>query len=133
MGVKGRDGQGCPCGSGSSYADCCGPLHAGERGADTALALMRSRFSAFALGDATYLLASWHPSTRPKRLQVDTDVVWRRLQIVDTEAGAHADTTGVVEFRAQYVRHGERSILHERSRFTRVKGSWVYVEGDVLD
>ncbi|WP_205875608.1 YchJ family protein [Mycobacterium camsae] len=133
MGVKRRDPHACPCGSGSSYADCCRPLHAGERDAGTALALMRSRFSAFALADTAYLLASWHPGTRPKRLPVDTDVEWRRLQIVDTEAGADADTTGVVEFRAQYVRHGVRSILHERSRFTRVKGRWVYVDGDVLD
>ncbi|MBX9983357.1 MAG: YchJ family protein [Mycobacterium gordonae] len=133
MGVKAPDEQRCPCGSGSSYTDCCGPLHAGERTADTALALMRSRFSAFALGDASYVVASWHPSSRPKRLHLDSDVVWRRLQIVDTEAGAPDHTTGVVEFRAQYVRHGERRILHERSRFTREKGRWMYVDGDVLD
>lgn len=131
MGVK--DGQSCPCGSGGSYADCCGPLHAGEQVADTALALMRSRFSAFASGDADYLLASWHPRTRPKRVQLDGDVVWRRLQIVDTEAGTHADTTGVVEFRAQYVRDGGRQILHERSRFTREKGRWLYVDGELMD
>ncbi|MDP7704787.1 YchJ family protein [Mycobacterium sp. TY815] len=133
MGVKAQDEEGCPCGSGSGYADCCRPLHAGERDADTALALMRSRFSAFAVGDADYLSASWHPRTRPKRLHLDSDVVWRRLQIVDTEAGTHDDTTGVVEFRAQYVRDGKRQILHERSRFTREKGRWLYVDGDVGD
>lgn len=132
MGVKAHDGQRCPCGS-DSYAECCGPLHEGKQGADTALALMRSRFSAFALGDVNYLLASWHPSTRPKRLDLDSDVVWRRLQIVDTEAGAGDDTTGVVEFRAQYVRHGRRHILHERSRFMREKSRWLYVDGDVTD
>lgn len=132
MGVKAHGEQRCPCGSGTSYADCCGPLHAGERGAETALALMRSRFSAFALGDADYLRASWHPRTRPKRLDLDTDVVWRRLQIVDTEAGADDDNSGVVEFRAQFVRDGTRRILHERSRFTREKGRWFYVGGDVM-
>ncbi|MHA7648654.1 YchJ family protein [Mycobacterium sp. ML4] len=133
MGVKAHDGERCPCGSADSYADCCRPLHIGERGAATALALMRSRFSAFALGDADYLLLSWHPRTRPQRLHLDSDVVWRRLQIVDTEAGAQDDTTGVVEFRAQYVRHGSRRMLHERSRFTREKGRWLYVDGDALD
>ncbi len=133
MGVKAHDEGRCPCGSGDTYADCCRPLHIGERDADTALALMRSRFSAFALGDPDYLLASWHPSTRPKRLDLDSDVVWRRLQIVDTEAGAQDDSSGVVEFRAQYVRHGKRHILHERSRFTRERGRWLYVDGDVRD
>lgn len=133
MGVKAHDGERCPCGSVGNYLECCRPLHAGERHADTALALMRSRFSAFAVGDIDYLHASWHPSTRPKRVELDSDVVWRRLQIVDTEAGAAEDITGVVEFRAQYVRHGSRHILHERSRFEREKGRWLYVDGDVLD
>lgn len=133
MGVKAHDEQQCPCGSGISYADCCGPLHAGERAAATALALMRSRFSAFAVGDAGYLRTTWHPHTRPKRVHLDTDVVWRRLQIVDTEAGGEDDSSGVVEFRAQYVRNGARRILHERSRFTRLKGHWLYVDGDVAD
>jgi SEC-C motif-containing protein len=133
MGVKAPDGERCPCGSGGVYADCCRPLHTGERPAATALALMRSRFSAFALGQGDYLLASWHPRTRPKRLHLDRDVEWRRLQIVDTDAGAHDDTSGVVEFRAQYVRDGVRHILHERSRFTREKGRWLYLDGDELE
>lgn len=137
MGVKAPDGQPCPCGSGSRYADCCGPLHDGQRDADTALALMRSRFSAFALGrepaDADYLRATWHSRTRPKRLHLDPDVAWRRLQIVDTEYGSTDDNSGVVEFRAQFVRDGVREILHERSRFTREKGCWRYVDGDVMD
>lgn len=121
----------CPCGSGEGYAACCGPLHRGERLAETALALMRSRFSAFAVGDAAYLLSSWHPTTRPRQLTLDDTVVWRRLQIVDTEAGGRDDAHGFVEFRAQYVADGRRHILHERSRFTRDRGAWVYVDGDL--
>jgi len=131
--VKENGEERCPCGSGGSYADCCHPLHAGDRIADTALALMRSRFSAFAVGDAEYLRASWHPRTRPHRVRVDDDVEWRRLQIVDTQRGGCDDTTGVVEFRAQYVREGKREILHERSRFTREKGRWLYLDGEVAD
>lgn len=123
----------CPCGSGSQYIACCGPLHDGRGTAETALALMRSRFSAFALGHADYLLTTWHRDTRPRRLELDDDIVWRRLQIVDTDAGGRDDDNGVVEFRAQYERHGKRGLLRERSRFTRSGGRWVYVDGDVED
>jgi len=112
----------CPCGSGENYDGCCGPLHAGAA-APTALALMRSRFSAFALGDADYLLRSWHPETRPATVDLDDGVTWRRLQIVD--AGE-----STVEFRATYLRDGEHNVLHERSRFERVAGRWVYVDGE---
>ncbi|ART71487.1 hypothetical protein BTO20_25680 [Mycobacterium dioxanotrophicus] len=122
--------QACPCGSGEEYGHCCGALHRGERTAATALALMRSRFSAFALGDADYLIATWHPETRPKRLDLDDGIVWRRLQIVDTDAGGTDDETGVVEFRAQYEHDGKRHILHERSRFDRDRrGAWRYIDG----
>ena len=61
----------CPCTSGLPYDECCGPLHRGERAAPTAEQLMRSRFSAFALADAAYLLATWHPSTRPESLELE--------------------------------------------------------------
>lgn len=118
----------CPCGSARAYALCCGPVHAGSP-APTAEALMRSRFSAFARGDAAYLLASWHPETRPADLHLDADVVWRRLQIVDTVAGGDDDAEGVVEFRASYRDADGGGVLHERSRFARVEGRWVYVDG----
>jgi SEC-C motif domain protein len=121
----------CPCGTGRAYDDCCGPLHTGTRRAPTAVALMRSRFSAFALGDVAYLLASWHPDTRPTELTLDETLTWRRLQIVDTEAGGEDDAEGVVEFRAQYVQDNSRHILHERSRFARVSGQWRYLDGQI--
>ncbi len=92
---------------------------------------MRSRFSAFALGDAAYLTRSWHPSTRPGELELDADVVWRRLQIVDTVAGGPDDADGVVEFRASYRSPDGAGLLHERSRFARVDGRWTYLDGDV--
>ncbi len=92
---------------------------------------MRSRFSAFAVGAAGYLLTSWHPDTRPAELTLDDTIAWRRLQIVDTDAGGEDDTTGVVEFRAQYIHDGSRHILHERSRFERVGGQWHYLDGEI--
>lgn len=90
---------------------------------------MRSRFSAFALGLPEYLLLSWHPSTRPASLDLEPDVVWRRLQIVDTVAGGTDDAEGDVEFRASYRDADGAGLLHERSRFTRVDGRWVYLDG----
>jgi SEC-C motif-containing protein len=121
----------CPCGSRDAYIACCGPLHTGERPAVTALALMRSRFSAFALGRADYLRQTWHHSTRPDELDLDAEVTWRRLQIVDTVNGTADDADGIVEFRAQYERAGSRHILHERSRFRRSDGQWRYLDGQL--
>ena len=120
-----------PCGSGRAYERCCGPLHAGGA-AETAQQLMRSRFSAFARGLDAYLLASWHPSTRPATLELDEGVQWRRLQIVDAVAGAAGDAEGVVEFRASYRDpDGAAGLLHERSRFVRDSaGRWSYLDGE---
>lgn len=95
---------------------------------------MRSRFCAFAIGDVDYLLSSWDRQTRPQRLDLDAAITWRRLQIVDTEAGGAQDSTGVVQFRAQYQQDGGRHILHERSRFGRDDGgAWVYIDGVFVD
>jgi SEC-C motif-containing protein len=126
----------CPCGSGRSYVDCCGPLHDGAP-ATTAEALMRSRFSAFARGLTPYLLTSWHPSTRPTALESDAETEWRRLQIVDVVRGGPEDTEGVVEFRASFRSAASSSqpgsgLLHERSRFVRFDGRWVYLDGEQL-
>jgi SEC-C motif-containing protein len=93
---------------------------------------MRSRYSAFVLGDAAYLLASWHSSTRPADLDLDAAVTWRRLQIVDTVAGGADDADGVVEFRAAHRSPAGVGLLHERSRFVREDGRWRYLDGDVL-
>lgn len=90
---------------------------------------MRSRFSAFALGLPDYLLSSWHPSTRPVTLDLEPSVEWRRLQLVDTVAGGPDDDEGVVEFRASYRGPDGAGLLHERSRFVRVEGRWVYLDG----
>lgn len=121
----------CPCGSGDELAECCGPVLAGERPAATAEQVMRSRFTAFALGDAEYLVHSWVPETRPDRVTIDPDQQWTKLEIIDTVDGRELAATGVVEFRAHYERAGEPGSLHERSNFRRHQGRWVYVDGAV--
>lgn len=90
---------------------------------------MRSRFTAFAVGDALYLLRSWHPSTRPSGLELDPDIRWTRLDIVQTVAGGPFDTSGIVSFEAFYREHGVQASMKERSRFVREGGVWSYVDG----
>ncbi|WP_166873224.1 YchJ family protein [Salinibacterium sp. ZJ450] len=118
----------CPCLSGESYGECCAPFHRGDAVAPTALRLMRSRYSAFAVGDADYLLATWHPRTRPATLQLDPDQRWYRLDIVATERGGLLDTDGTVEFTARSRLHGEAAVQHEVSRFVRDGRRWVYLD-----
>jgi len=87
---------------------------------------MRSRYSAFVLGEAGYLLRTWHPRTRPERLELDPGTRWTGLEVLAVSDGSAFHPTGTVEFRANH-RGGS---LHERSRFERVDGDWAYVDGD---
>ena len=122
----------CPCGTGDPYADCCGRWHAGFRhlAAPTPEALMRSRYTAYTLGLTDYLLATWHPSTRPTRsTRVDPQVRWLGLEVRDT-AMRDADH-GTVEFVARSKLGGRAHRLRETSRFVREDGRWYYVDGDV--
>ena len=116
---------GCPCGSRLAYDECCGPVVRNERPADTAEELMRSRYTAYALGDVDHVFRSWHPATRPDELDQLPRLDWTGLEIVETVDGGPGDDHGVVEFRASYA----GGVLHERSRFTRRAGRWVYLDG----
>jgi len=88
---------------------------------------MRSRFSAFAVGDAGYLLRTWHSTSRPRELRLDPTLRWIRLAVLDTDDGGLFDTAGTVRFRAIYRRDGQRGVLAETSRFLREDGRWTYV------
>ncbi len=90
---------------------------------------MRSRYSAFVLGDPGYLLATWHPSTRPRTLELDDGVRWTGLDVLATSGGALLAAEGTVEFRASYVVDGRAGAQHERSRFVRDGGQWRYLDG----
>lgn len=89
---------------------------------------MRSRYSAFAVGDAGYLLATWHPSTRPPAVDLDPGVRWTGLDVLATEGGGLLAGEGTVEFRAHWAAGGQRGEQHERSRFIREDGAWRYVD-----
>jgi SEC-C motif-containing protein len=88
---------------------------------------MRSRYSAFALGDAGYLLRTWHPSGRPRALSLGPALRWTRLAVLGTRDGGLFDTTGTVQFRAVYLRRGKRGVLAETSRFARQGRHWTYL------
>jgi SEC-C motif-containing protein len=121
----------CPCQSGLSYETCCGPAHDGSRPPATAEALMRSRYSAYALRLADWLVDSAHPSTRPASIDPAelAAAKWIGLQILRHEQrdAGHA----IVEFVARCRVGGRATRLHETSRFIREDGHWYYVDGDV--
>ncbi|WP_116365513.1 YchJ family protein [Parahaliea mediterranea] len=124
------DASACPCGSSGDYAACCGRFVDGGEAAVTAEQLMRSRYSAFALGKADYLLATWHPATRPSRVRLDAGHRWIGLRIVATQAGGEADDSGTVEFVARFKEGGRGHRLQELSRFEKIDGRWYYRDGD---
>ncbi len=120
----------CPCGRGPAYGHCCGPCHAGAPAAD-AEALMRSRYSAYVLKDVDYLLASWHPDTRPTELSLD-DAPGQRTQWLGLSVKRHQQTgedTAEVEFIARYRIGGGSAVkMTEHSRFQRIDGRWYYLD-----
>lgn len=123
--------QQCPCGSTKIYKTCCEPLHRGDA-ASTAEALMRSRYTAFALGLTEYIQRSWHPSKRPPPSSaIDngdtprwTGLRIHRHEIID-------DDRALVEFTARYKINGRAFALREVSHFVRENGHWFYVDGVV--
>jgi SEC-C motif-containing protein len=103
----------------------------GKLAAPDAEALMRSRYSAFVLQKAGYLLSTWHPSYRPATLDFESGVKWLGLQVQNHKVvdATHAEVTFVARQRD---RTGRAIRLHERSRFVCEDGCWYYVDGDNL-
>jgi SEC-C motif-containing protein len=124
----------CPCGSGLDYAACCGRWHAGPLllQAPTAEALMRSRYVAFVQDRLDYLRQTWHPDTCPATIEPNSlGLKWLGLRIV---AHAQQDANhAIVEFVARFRQAGKASRLHEISRFVRVGGRWLYLNGEFPD
>lgn len=120
----------CPCGTGLSTDLCCGRYLDGEP-APTPEALMRSRYSAFALNLCDYVLATWHVSTRPEALSPDLNTEWKALIIVKAaseETPPDADK-GYIHFRAYFKERGRWHMLEENSRFVFEQSRWWYVDG----
>ena len=122
----------CPCGSGQAYSSCCKIYHEGSA-APTAEHLMRARFSAYCLINESYLAHTWHPGSRPKRLNVNekSGVHWLKLEIVNIEQGGANDKIGRIEFRAYYELEGKRGYLHETANFVKEDNQWYYFDGEI--
>ena len=90
---------------------------------------MRSRFTAFAIGNREHLLATWEPAHRPDELTLDNSLEWYRLDVTSRVAGGPFDTSGEVTFTAFYRDSGRRESMTERSTFIRRDGKWLYVSG----
>lgn len=138
---RASDEQACPCGGGR-YADCCGRFHRGEALPATAEQLMRSRYSAYALGDTRWLRETWHRTTCPAELDdtLGADGHGQHPKWLGLEIRRHVqrdDAHAEVEFVARFKSGGRAGRLHERSRFVReprVPGDvprWWYVDGDM--
>ncbi|KQK24978.1 preprotein translocase subunit SecA [Chryseobacterium aquaticum] len=123
----------CPCCSEKPYEECCKPYHSREKYAPTAEALMRSRFSAFAIPNGEYLMETTFPAKRKfhntKDLQEWGEInTWRKLEIVDKPS------ISKVEFKAFYNdEEGEEHVHHELSKFKMIQNRWYYVSGEFLD
>ena len=122
----------CHCGNSATFSECCGLFIGGGSVPATAEQLMRSRYSAFVERNESYLLATWHPDTRPSRVRFDQDQCWLGLRIKSTERGGEGDEFGKVEFVARFKIHGKGHRLHEISRFEKIDGGWYYVDGEHL-
>jgi SEC-C motif-containing protein len=126
----------CPCTSKKPYDRCCGPFHAGAAVPETAELLMRSRFSAYALGKADYLIATRPEAKRAEENREELANYCKSVQavglkIISKEKGGKGDDTGIVTFHASLQANGRRTLHIETSTFIRENGRWVYVDGVV--
>ena len=122
----------CHCDSMMPYKLCCEPLISGDRAAKTALALMRSRFSAHVEQQATYIFNTYGEQLRSELLLEDIEhslkgISWDELEILSVSQGRAFDEEGVVEFLAHYTQNSEQYTMHERSLFHKEQGVWRYI------
>lgn len=123
----------CPCGSAVEYSACCQRYLSGAQVAPTPSQLMRSRYSAFVMKNADYLIKTWHPSCQASDYRKDIEngfatTQWLGLTVFATEDGAH-DGEGFVSFVARFHDHNKNGAIIERSRFLKENGQWYYIGG----
>jgi SEC-C motif-containing protein len=114
-----------------TYEECCGLYHSGEKYAPTAEALMRSRFTAFAMQNQAYILETWDLTKRPSRVDFQDAIKWERLEVIEKKKGGDKDVKGIVEFKAYYLLDSDKYVVNEISRFRKEQGRWYYLDGAV--
>jgi SEC-C motif-containing protein len=126
----------CSCGSQLEYAECCEPLIAGKRPAETAEQLMRSRYTAYVKGSIEYLYETTHPNHRKGYDHEGTrewaqNSKWQGLEIVSSQGGPD-DSVGLVEFIARYLDGDTEYLHHEEGKFRKLDGAWYFVDGKMV-
>jgi SEC-C motif-containing protein len=127
----------CYCCSGDLFENCCKPLLIGEKHAQTALELMRSRYSAYATGSISYIMETTHRSTSnqysPEDLQEwANENDWLQLEIISKKMGGVNDVKGFVEFKAHFMDANSKKLIHhEYSTFVKESGKWFFVKGEI--
>ena len=122
----------CPCGNPKSYAACCQVAHQSITNVKTAEQLMRSRYTAFTMGNGDYLMQSHHSTTQPTQEKENIEnwansVVWLGLDVLHTTKGLATDNEGTVEFTAHFLENGKPATIHENSKFIKENGLWMYL------
>lgn len=128
----------CPCGQERTYTGCCGRFHRGEAWPESPTELMRSRYTAFAVGEIPYLISTLEPSKRAGVVEKDlrewsNGSEWLGLRVIDTEGGGAEEDEGTVEFEAHYrvKDSGEEVHHHELATFRRREGRWFFHDGKI--
>ena len=132
-----NDAIACPCQSGLNYDSCCEPLIKGTRPASSPEALMRARYSAFAMEEMPYLRETLHPGQRSDYDEAGATVWaresdWSGLEIISVTGNPETDTTGTVEFKAYYRRNNEKLEHHELAEFRKTNGVWYFFDGKMV-
>ncbi|MBF0433207.1 MAG: YchJ family protein [Fibrobacteria bacterium] len=125
----------CPCGTGKAYADCCEPIITGTIIAETAEAMMRSRYSAYVKGEIQHIINTIHSSKKTdydeKGIRKWSEgSVWVSLEIVNCQEGTSSDDSGTVEFIAHYRSKGLMQKHHELATFKKEGEKWTFFEGE---
>ncbi len=129
--------NGCPCGSGIPYSQCCETIILGSRTAETAEQLMRARYTAYTVAQVDFLFESTHPDHREGYNHKGTkewaeQSQWLGLEILSTNNGGPEDTVGEVEFIARFRESGVKREHHELGRFKKDDGRWYFTEGSMV-
>ena len=125
----------CPCGSQAGFDICCGPLITGTV-PRTAEALMRSRYTAYTLGNLEYVEQTCSEKAMRSFNRVDMEkslpgTEWKGLKVTDTSGGQQEDITGTVNFTFRYRHNGRDFAQTEISKFIRVDGIWKYDDSEI--
>lgn len=128
----------CPCGSLLSYEECCGKYHLGAI-PESALKLMKARYSAYAVGNLNFILSTTHPkhvdtkkelALRRKEIEhFSRTTVFKRLEIVNEEPG---ELVSYVTFSVFLEQEGKPLSFTEKSTFEKVEGKWLYLIGKMI-